>query len=110
MATKDHRKLPFAAHLWQCAQTPTDKRGMFAPGWSPKLFESFSPGWPFVKVRVRAQARSQLHAPVVEGDTLAVDNHSNQRHCHALVLQCTFEAGQGQDSFQAPSMNTVWYL
>ena len=53
--------LPFATHLWQCAQRPCDKRG-FSPGWAGNLFEDFRPG-----------------------EVVAVDLRSNLKHCHARV-------------------------
>eukprot|EP00439_Symbiodinium_sp_Y106_P030665 s4312_g3.t1 len=62
-AQNESCKLPFATYLWQCAQTPSDKHGSFASSWCHNLFEHFRPG-----------------------ETVAVDNHSNKRHCHATVL------------------------
>eukprot|EP00438_Fugacium_kawagutii_P007397 Skav233948 [mRNA] locus=scaffold1382:151583:152521:+ [translate_table: standard] len=56
--------LPFASHLWQCAQAPHDKRGHFSPAWDWNLFQDFCPG-----------------------EVVAVDFRSNLRHCHALLAE-----------------------
>ena len=36
-------QLPFLSHVWQCAQTPLERRGDFFPGWAVEL-NTFAPG------------------------------------------------------------------
>eukprot|EP00439_Symbiodinium_sp_Y106_P005708 s10251_g1.t1 len=62
-------QLPFLSHVWQCAQTPLERRGDFFPGWAVEL-NTFAPG-----------------------DVVFLDTGSTARHHHAVVVSRPEESG-----------------
>lgn len=56
--------LPFGRHSWQCAQGPDAVKDCFSEYWAPLIFSG----------------------PFLPGETVAVDQGSNLKHCHAIVL------------------------
>ncbi|CAE7363365.1 unnamed protein product [Symbiodinium sp. CCMP2456] len=69
-------QLPFLSHVWQCAQTPLERRGDFFPGWAVEL-NAFAPG-----------------------DVVFLDTGSTAGHHHAVVVSRPEESGVSSSALQ----------